>query len=183
MVHDNQIDSETFLAMLEYLYTGHAPLDKGVDPVTLLILADKYNITRLTNLCELYITKFVEQKCFKSIEKADVDVIGLLSMAQVSIILLVSTELVISTLKQLAFSILFGYIRLASFFKVSILARTLIIKVFFSWLRVCFCSTGASMTEYPSWHQQWLAGFHAIHLLLALSQNFNYCTKVALMWL
>ena len=84
MTEHRDVDPDTFLAMLEYLYTGHTPLDQGVDPVSLLILADKYNITRLGNLCELYITKLVDRKCSKNIEKADVDVIGLLNVSNVS---------------------------------------------------------------------------------------------------
>ena len=83
MTKDNEVESTTFLAMLEYLYTGHAPLDQGVDPVSLLILADKYNITRLINLCELYITKHVDSKCTGNIENTDVDVIGLLNTSKV----------------------------------------------------------------------------------------------------
>jgi len=85
MVHDNQIDSETFLTMLEYLYTGHAPLDKGVDPVSLLILADKYNITRLTNLCELYITKQINVYVASKERMLNSRVLELLNIANVSI--------------------------------------------------------------------------------------------------
>ena len=84
MAEHRDVDPDTFLALLEYLYTGHTPLDQGVDPVSLLILADKYNITRLGNLCELYITKHVDSKCTGNIENTDVDVIGLLNVSNVS---------------------------------------------------------------------------------------------------
>lgn len=84
MRKETDADAATFLVILEFLYTGHAPLDQGVDPVAVLILADRYNISRLGNLCELFITKLVDKKCFKNIEKADVDVIGLLGVANVS---------------------------------------------------------------------------------------------------
>ena len=83
MTKDEDVDSTTFLAMLEYLYTGHAPLDQGVDPVSLLILADRYNITRLINLCELYITKLIDRKFSTNSETTDVDVIDLLNTSKV----------------------------------------------------------------------------------------------------
>ncbi|ESO93584.1 hypothetical protein LOTGIDRAFT_119223 [Lottia gigantea] len=73
---------EVFLALLEYLYTDHSPID-DVDSVGLLILANEYNVMRLVNLCELYITKEVDKSCVKSIEKMDIDVIGLLMTAQI----------------------------------------------------------------------------------------------------
>mgnify|MGYP001791462083 CR=1 FL=1 len=86
MTKDSELDPETFLLMMEYLYTGHAPLDQdNVDLVSLLVLSDQYNVTRLSNLCELYITKLVDRKCVKNIEKADIDVIGLLNVSNVSI--------------------------------------------------------------------------------------------------
>ena len=86
MTKDSELDPETFLLMMEYLYTGHAPLDQdNVDLISLLVLSDQYNVTRLSNLCELYITKLVDRKCVKNIEKADIDVIGLLNVSNVSI--------------------------------------------------------------------------------------------------
>ncbi|XP_071101389.1 rho-related protein racA-like [Haliotis cracherodii] len=72
---------ECFLALLEYLYTDHAPIEGG-DAVGILVLADEYCQPRLVNLCELYITKEVDRSCTKNIEKSDIDVIGLLLTAQ-----------------------------------------------------------------------------------------------------
>ncbi|XP_067687391.1 rho-related protein racA-like [Haliotis asinina] len=72
---------ECLLALLEYLYTDHAPIEGG-DAVGILVLADEYCQSRLLNLCELYITKEVDRSCTKNIEKADIDVIGLLLTAQ-----------------------------------------------------------------------------------------------------
>ena len=74
---------DTFLALLEYLYTDHAPIEEG-DGVGILVLADEYCVPRLGNLCELYITKEVDRHCTKQIEKSDIDVVGLLNTAEVS---------------------------------------------------------------------------------------------------
>ncbi|XP_074655294.1 rho-related protein racA-like isoform X2 [Tubulanus polymorphus] len=71
------VDEETFLALLEFLYTDHAPIEDG-DSVGILVLADQYCVPRLVNLCELYITKEVDRAVTKNIEKADIDVISLL---------------------------------------------------------------------------------------------------------
>ena len=85
MRKDRELDYDTFLILLEFLYTGHAPLDQGVDPVALLMLCDKYNVARLANLCEIHLSKLVDNKCCKNIEKADIDVIGLLNLANVRV--------------------------------------------------------------------------------------------------
>ncbi|KAL3869767.1 hypothetical protein ACJMK2_042404 [Sinanodonta woodiana] len=76
------VNVETFLAFLEYLYTDHAPIEEN-DSMELMVLADEYCQTRLVNLCELYITKEVDRKVAKRIEKqTDIDVIGLLLTSQ-----------------------------------------------------------------------------------------------------
>ncbi|XP_067686809.1 rho-related protein racA-like [Haliotis asinina] len=72
---------ECLLALLEYFYTDHAPIEGG-DAVGILALADEYCQPRLLNLCELYITKEVDRSCTKNIEKSEIDVIGLLLTAQ-----------------------------------------------------------------------------------------------------
>ncbi|XP_071100779.1 rho-related protein racA-like [Haliotis cracherodii] len=72
---------ECFLALVEYIYTDHAPIEGG-DAVGILVLADEYCQPRLVNLCELYFTKEVDRSCTKNIEKSNVDVIGLLLTAQ-----------------------------------------------------------------------------------------------------
>ncbi|XP_060078518.1 rho-related protein racA-like [Ylistrum balloti] len=73
--------SECFLALLEYLYTDQAPIEQ-TDVISLIVLADKYGLKRLTNLCELHVTKEVNKSVIKTIEKADIDVIGLLQSSQ-----------------------------------------------------------------------------------------------------
>ena len=79
-IPDTPVD--TFLALLEYLYTDHSPIEEG-DSVGILVLADEYCVPRLRNLCELYITKDVDRHCSKQIEKSDIDVVGLLNTAEV----------------------------------------------------------------------------------------------------
>lgn len=73
---------EVFLAVLEYLYTDHAPIEDG-DSVSIMVMADRYCLSRLVNLCELYITKEVDRSVSKNIQKSDVDVINLLHVSQV----------------------------------------------------------------------------------------------------
>jgi len=83
MRKDTYLDKKTFLAILEYIYTDHAPIEE-TDPLELLVLADRYNIQRLVNLCELYITKMVDRHCTQGIERSDVNVIGILNLCNVS---------------------------------------------------------------------------------------------------
>ena len=69
------VSLENFLALLEYLYTDHAPIEKS-DSIGILELSNKYVIPRLMALCELYISKEVEKATAESIAQADVNVIG-----------------------------------------------------------------------------------------------------------
>ena len=64
-----------FLAFLEYLYTGHAPINQG-NVIDMLALSNRYVMPRLMVLCELYISKEVERATAESIAQADIDVIG-----------------------------------------------------------------------------------------------------------
>ncbi|XP_066295877.1 rho-related protein racA-like [Branchiostoma lanceolatum] len=73
--------ADVFLALLEYLYTDHAPIE-DVGPLDILPLADQYGQTRLISMCELYTTKDVDRDTRESIEKSATDVIGLLVLAQ-----------------------------------------------------------------------------------------------------
>ncbi|XP_071477627.1 rho-related protein racA-like [Diadema antillarum] len=72
---------ECFMAVMEYLYTDHSPIEEG-DAVGILVAAERFDQTRLKNLCELYITKEVDRSVTDCIEKADIDVIGLLLTSQ-----------------------------------------------------------------------------------------------------
>eukprot|EP00118_Oscarella_pearsei_P021081 m.234370 g.234370 ORF g.234370 m.234370 type:complete len:468 (+) comp40109_c0_seq16:1043-2446(+) len=72
---------ECFLALLEYLYTDHAPVEE-TDSVGLLVLANRFCLPRLVTLCELYIPKEVDRATANCIAEADIDVIGLLLTCQ-----------------------------------------------------------------------------------------------------
>jgi Rho family protein len=75
---------ECFLALLEYMYTDHSPIQEN-DSVGIMLLADEYGQSRLIDICELYITREVDRSTSKQIKKAEIDVIGLLLTAQVNI--------------------------------------------------------------------------------------------------
>eukprot|EP00808_Paulinella_micropora_P000646 g79814.t1 len=74
-------DRATLLALLEYLYTDHAPI-QDVDACALLALADRFDCPRLVSLCGLNISKRIEKAISQSLEKADIDVVGILELAQ-----------------------------------------------------------------------------------------------------
>ncbi|KAK3784285.1 hypothetical protein RRG08_037363 [Elysia crispata] len=52
---------ENFMALLKNLYCDRAPLEDCNDLVGVLKLADENCQTRLVNMCELYISKGVQQ--------------------------------------------------------------------------------------------------------------------------
>ena len=72
-----EVELNTFLAFLEYLYTDHSPIEDCTDSIGILDLSNRYVLPRLTSLCELYIAKHVERATSESIAQAGVDVIGM----------------------------------------------------------------------------------------------------------
>ena len=52
-----------------------------VDPVRLLELSDRFGLERLKSLCELRITKLVNEAITESIAKSDIDLVSLLNYA------------------------------------------------------------------------------------------------------
>jgi len=78
-------DVETFRVVLEFIYTAHAPqvpeMEKMAQVVALLQMAAKFSLQRLVTLCELRISKLIDVAVANGIQKADVDVVGLLNMA------------------------------------------------------------------------------------------------------
>jgi len=83
VVHLEDTTYLAFKAFLEYIYSAHCPIqESGNDSVAILALAHEFDITRLITLCELYISKQIEVSTTDGIEKAEIDIIGLLLIAQ-----------------------------------------------------------------------------------------------------
>jgi len=68
------VDLNAFLAFLEYLYTDNYPIEG--DPIAILVLADQYCVNRLKALCELHISKNIENTTEVSVTYSELDVIG-----------------------------------------------------------------------------------------------------------
>merc|ERR1712154_83052 len=77
--HD--IKSKTFGVFLEYLYTDHAQIDDDI-VMDLLKFSNLMRESRLISWCEYMMTKVFERAVEQSIEKADLDIIGLLLFSQ-----------------------------------------------------------------------------------------------------
>ncbi|KYQ89609.1 Rho GTPase [Tieghemostelium lacteum] len=77
----DDVTYDGFMALLEYLYTAHAPIEDG-DSVGILVLANRFGIGRLVSLCELYISKEIEKATTIGIFRSELDIIGLLICAQ-----------------------------------------------------------------------------------------------------
>jgi len=77
----NDIRSKTFGVFLEFLYTDHAKIDDDI-VMELLSFSNKMRETRLISWCEYLMSKVIERAVEQSIEKADLDIIGLLLTAQ-----------------------------------------------------------------------------------------------------
>lgn len=73
------------MALLEYLYTDHAPIEEG-DSVEIMVLADRFCLPRLVTLCELYITKKVDSAIQKRVADGTNDVSNLLLTSQVRLL-------------------------------------------------------------------------------------------------
>jgi Rho family protein len=76
------VSSEAFSAFLKYIYTDHCPIEETPDSIGILELSNRFNLRRLTSLCELKITKQVEVATKDDIAKADIDIIGILLASQ-----------------------------------------------------------------------------------------------------
>jgi len=66
---------------MEYIYTDHCPIEEG-DGLGILALADRFGLTRLVTLCELYITKWIDENTRVDITTSDVDVVSILEHAE-----------------------------------------------------------------------------------------------------
>ncbi|CAG2237962.1 RHOBTB1_2 [Mytilus edulis] len=74
-------DTCSFLALLEFLYTDHAPIC-DVNGIGLLLIADKYGISKLVNYCEIYIINMLDKLTKSSSDYAAQDIIDALLTAQ-----------------------------------------------------------------------------------------------------
>ncbi|EGG18219.1 Rab GTPase [Cavenderia fasciculata] len=75
------IGYEPFKAILEYLYTSHAPIEDN-DSVGILVLANRFGLSRLMTLCELYISKEIDRAVAVGIFRSQLDIIGLYMCAK-----------------------------------------------------------------------------------------------------
>ncbi|CAF1620758.1 unnamed protein product, partial [Didymodactylos carnosus] len=80
-IHITDTSAKCFLALLEYLYSDHAPIENS-DGIGILKLAHRFGVSRLVTLCELYVSKSVEVSIERGILKSAMNVIGLLLDAQ-----------------------------------------------------------------------------------------------------
>merc|ERR1719192_2622620 len=72
---------KAFLGMLQYIYSGHLEIEDSTFQA-LTVMAFKFNLKRLSSLCEYYMSKFIERKVTNKIAKADVSVVKILLQAE-----------------------------------------------------------------------------------------------------
>uniref|UniRef100_A0A7S4IGK0 RING-type domain-containing protein n=1 Tax=Vannella robusta TaxID=1487602 RepID=A0A7S4IGK0_9EUKA len=75
--------AELFGTFLDYVYSDHCSILPD-NQLELMSLAHEMGMTRLVSLCELYTSKTIEKETFVGIEKAEIDVIGILNVANQS---------------------------------------------------------------------------------------------------
>lgn len=71
---------EALLKMIEYVYSGHVDIDDNTI-LPLMVLAHRFDITRLRTLCSYYLSAYIDRKIVDRIAEADVNVIQLLEQA------------------------------------------------------------------------------------------------------
>eukprot|EP00035_Acanthoeca_spectabilis_P010555 m.186567 g.186567 ORF g.186567 m.186567 type:complete len:646 (-) comp15057_c0_seq1:222-2159(-) len=73
------------MAVLEFIYRDHLDFDGGetadIEPLVILQHAHDLGLQRLVTLCELRVTKLVDQAISESIRGSKIDVIGILNVA------------------------------------------------------------------------------------------------------
>ncbi|KAG2378458.1 hypothetical protein C9374_008097 [Naegleria lovaniensis] len=70
-----------YQSLIEYLYSAHSTIDEN-NAIGLMSLSNQYGMSGLTSMCEIYISKIIDKSIAKGIEKADIDIIGILLLAQ-----------------------------------------------------------------------------------------------------
>jgi len=69
-----------FATFLDYVYSDHCSISPE-NQLELMAIAHQFGMSRLVSLCELYTSKTIEKETFVGIEKADIDIIGILQIA------------------------------------------------------------------------------------------------------
>ncbi|ETO20429.1 hypothetical protein RFI_16788, partial [Reticulomyxa filosa] len=75
------VKKPVFESFLQYLYSDHAEFEDK-HALDLLMLSNRFRVSRLLSWCEYRMSKVVEKACTEKIEKSNFDVIGLLLLAQ-----------------------------------------------------------------------------------------------------
>eukprot|EP01080_Neovahlkampfia_damariscottae_P011768 gene11768-5106_t len=76
------VPDEIIFEFIQYLYTSHIDINES-NALILIEFANKFGLTRITTLCEIFLSKWVERETTDGIEKADIDLIGLLNFSKV----------------------------------------------------------------------------------------------------
>ena len=76
------IPDEIIMSFIEYLYTSHIDINES-NALLLVEFGNKFGLTRIISLCEIFLAKWVERETTIGIEKADIDIIGLLHFSQI----------------------------------------------------------------------------------------------------
>ena len=75
------------MALLEYLYSDHTPMEER-DPVGILVLANQFCQPRLVALAEYYITRELQESISDTCtETSDVDVVDIMEKSKVGILI------------------------------------------------------------------------------------------------
>ena len=77
----NGVDSEVFMAVLQFIYSMISVFDGTVDLMGILAAGNQFALPRLVARCELALTKFVEKKTADRIAGSDVDLPALLKVS------------------------------------------------------------------------------------------------------
>ena len=81
---------ETFMGLLEYLYSDHAPIEGG-DPVGVLVLANQFCLPRLVTMAEYCITNGIRNTVAEKYAET-VDVVNIMNNSKVRLIKTISPE-------------------------------------------------------------------------------------------
>ena len=81
---------ETFMGLLEYLYSDHAPIEGG-DPVGVLVLANQFFQPRLVAMAEYCITNGIRNTVAEKYAET-VDVVNIMNNSKVRLIETISPE-------------------------------------------------------------------------------------------